>query len=100
MLTNTNISSLPASRELDALVAEHVMHQPIDKFALAQGVLYNIPPYSTSIAAAWEVVEKLAVVGSAVLKKENGWICVLGLETADANTAPLAICRAALKVVG
>lgn len=67
--------------------------------------------YSTDIAAAWEVVEKCVPyvkVDARGLSTEAGhfrWVCqiwngsskeILGL----AQTAPLAICRAALKAVG
>lgn len=80
-----DIDKLEAGRELDALVAERVME--IDLAAVRDEVgWYKHPdgytrreppclPYSTEIAAAWEVVEKLGAV-------------------------PLAICRAALKAKG
>lgn len=61
--------------------------------------------YSTDIAAAWQVWEK---IGQPTISKSNprGQIMVwvtedqMGpLEVAEAETAPLAICRAALKTV-
>lgn len=68
--------------------------------------------YSTDIAAAWEVVEKLKEITENVLVswEETYWeveVCVTqeafnrGYRTAinDADTAPLAICRAALIAV-
>ena len=72
-------------------------------------------PYSTSIAAAWEVVEKLRVKFPLVKvesRPNQRWQCEVyfpnpsgGLPSPDiaieeADTAPLAICRAALKAVG
>ena len=118
-------------RELDALIAEKVMecsvsyiiHSPeprcgcrsqhhngrvgeayIDHGQLC--VLRAIPEYSTNIAAAWEVVEKMRenqTVG--IHEYSEGWEVVLigpGCAVADgqADTAPHAICLAALQVVG
>lgn len=67
--------------------------------------------YSTEIAAAWEVVEKLK--GSFSIEADHGnpvewrvhWVVILGDNTpkevkATESTAPHAICLAALKVVG
>jgi hypothetical protein len=69
--------------------------------------LEHLPPYSTSIAAAWKVVEKLMKgkrnVG--VWSEDGKWEATIeeydgGLieHTAVADTAPLAICLAALAV--
>lgn len=92
-----------AGRALDALVAEKVMgHRP--------GV-NSVHAYSTEIAAAWMVVEKIGnwheftfAVIKGVVQWEAGWYesgCE-GLEqraSAVADTPPLAICLAALKTV-
>jgi len=63
-----------------------------------------LPKYSTDIAAAWEVVEEMElVVGYGLLYKwhvRNSWEDDLASVHTNADTAPLAICRAALKVVG
>jgi len=64
--------------------------------------------YSTDIAAAMSITDRWLSVGSgtfelncAVIGKEKNWHCQFGNhEAADAPTAPLAICRAALKVMG
>ena len=67
----------------------------------------NLPKFSTDIAAAWLVVEKLLpeydfyfeVSGNRI---EDGWFAMFGddLDKAEvAETAPLAICHAALKAV-
>jgi hypothetical protein len=84
-----------------------------------------LPRYSTEIAAAWEVVEKIKAIDLqkktgidfpdecmivAYDREENVWYAgfhaVFGYDAgwvqdamASAETAPLAICRAALKAV-
>lgn len=76
------------------------------------GYGYSTPkPYSTDIAAAWEVVEKLLgdcrghLMGgiSRGWEREGGplmWCCTFpGFKTAWADTAPMAICLAALKTL-
>lgn len=143
----TDIDTLPAGRELDALVAEKVMglmdhgareqHEWGDDFDVPDyhsghcckwcgvyeptcgcpkddvGPCVKEPqPYSTSIAAAWDVVEKMS--------SDHGYWMTLQHETdgsgpialcqfskdgsptihAYGDTAPLAICRAALKAAG
>lgn len=77
----------------------------------ADGTALTVPPYSTDIAAAWQVLERM---------KENGWHYYVGDTLTDdhyarfhefmdddgdegassAPTAPLAICLAALKACG
>ena len=117
-------------RELDALVAEKVMGQKV-KSAAELGGLYSVegdffvnppdrsepvyahtlplPHYSTDIAAAWEVVEKLRVEGLRLRLVEytDGFYAAFGAMAIDTapwqasqvETAPLAICLAALKAV-
>lgn len=103
--------------ELDALIAEKVMgcklqygacacdHLPFQKrhCDLFGGHLGYFKPYSTSIAAAWEVVEKLRVEGT--------YLGVVGDNVAYqaiqykintpiyGSSAPHAICLAALRAV-
>lgn len=120
---------LKPSRELDALVAEKVMglarietlnsdgtwNAPL--WALPTGgVMRELPRYSTDIAAAWEVVNRVRnTVGwnFAVIEDsayEIGW-WVAGWfdfregpyeheKSARGESAPHAICLAALKAVG
>jgi hypothetical protein len=127
-----NIDAMPAGRELDALVAEKVMGwTDINGNAAAVGCGLNhnklwtrVPDYSTDIAAAWQVVEKLVAEG-------RSWTfgaCKPGKRSAEdinqghmhgyhagvktdhygvvpfywnyKDTMPLAICHAALKAVG
>jgi hypothetical protein len=106
-------------RELDALVAEKVMgyrrhHDDCNTYWVDSDgeEPTHSHDYSTDIAAAWEVVEKLAekriqisaaplwgsegrMIWEATWKKVNDtWNPV------HANSAPHAICLAALKAVG
>lgn len=106
-------------RELDVLVAEMVIGRKIIPYKTAPwrdpilyiderapgGILRFLPNYSTDITDAWEVVEK---VGQNFVRlyiengKWNAWIRnshenSTAMESAE--TAPLAICLAALKAV-
>lgn len=113
---------LKSGRDLDALVAEKVMGWRL----LGNGTAYKdetivpidyvLKNYSTDIAAAWGVVEYLD--RATVITRLNSEWCSVELgprrlepgdpvekygnmgPTAKANTAPLAICLAALKAVG
>jgi hypothetical protein len=103
-------------REIDRLVAEKVMGLKIDDYyfvldekGLREGELLN---YSTNIEDAWRVVEKLKNTGDVLIAKDfddNQWeveITIWQNESihkhfvVKAETAPLAICLAALKSVG
>ena len=131
-MTAPETVDLPAGRELDALVAEKVMGQvPCD----AWRPFTALPPqwmkdkgecghaacfpaqmgpaaYSTDIAAAWEVVEKITAPGrltGGAWRHLNGKYDAVFSEqlgggvfamSDEAPTAPLAICHAALKAVG
>lgn len=113
---------MKAGRELDALIAEKIMH--LDNIRWREGSLYDdtdhkfleygsdyiagignqIPDYSTNIYAAWEVVNKIGgwfqITQIAIEREEPFWSCEFGTDqAAGAATAPLAICMAALKVV-
>lgn len=122
------ILSEPAGERLDAWVAEFVMGWTPDKIENSSGDLvwsgYRMPNgapnmpahrFSTDIARAWEVVEKLAEdhQSVAVYRHFDEWLVGTvwlwpnwnpartlyagKLKRAPrANTAPLAICRAAL----
>lgn len=121
-----------AGRELDALIAEKVMggkafparqptregsygtreydltQEPVFDWIPPSGILSELPEFSTDIAAAWLVVEKM---------RDNGHLANIGHGQGDlparriffadfisrrkrthesAETLPLAICRAAL----
>jgi Phage ABA sandwich domain len=90
-------------REIDRLVAEKVMGWEAGKYA------YGSWFPTTNIADAWKVVEKLSKDGFEfqVWREKNGkynvefakdFFYVFGF--AESETAPLAICLAALKAVG
>lgn len=96
-------------QELDALVAEKIMEIPlIEEDSCENWIKVVPPPYSTDIAAAWEVVEELqrqdwcfildnmkGFLGNWQAHFErNRWV-----ETAESTSAPHAICLAALKVI-
>jgi Phage ABA sandwich domain len=116
-------------REIDRLVAEKVMgweyHEAVytwgELFSPAKYVKedgrevepFNLPHFSTNIADALQVVEKLRdrYVYMNLTNNDDSYCCELmeqDLENssryftyyADAETAPLAICLAALKAVG
>lgn len=139
MKTETiDIDTMPAGREMDALVAEamgwkrskrthHEYWEGRFEFLTSPDghQIYRVEnvgdwvgntheseiyfrekcSYSTSIAAAWEVAEKLANEAYAMYLYCGGaasWHCNFGQSwegtlTGHADTAPLAICRAALK---
>jgi hypothetical protein len=104
------VRSLQAGCEMDREIAERIM---------GLSSRSNIPPYSSDIKAAWSVVEKMVrsedMYFSAPHYKAKRqslgplgypigtecWYCVLNNKTFNkvvicADTAPLAICRAAL----
>ena len=116
-----DIDTMPAGREMDALVDIEIMGLDVCVCKYVLEWLYRLPfdsldpchqcgkPFakhrSTSIAAAWEVVEKfrkeetpMEVTSgffgpySCRIASNHGWLAMV-----QADTAPLAICRAALK---
>lgn len=106
-------------REIDRLVAEQVMGWTNLSVAgtrfgtTPEGKAHRIvPQYSTDLSAAWEVVEKLRQLGyqGAIdwSSSEPGYECAFGSsnvpsherQSCRAATASLAICLAALKIVG
>lgn len=112
-----------AGRELDALVAEKVMgwtHIPVGSHPNLRSeawtndngasAVFTLPFYSQDIAAAWEVVEQLKTLGwTCFLDNDDGQhdceFARMGDQPFNAiqergETAPLAICRAALNAVG
>lgn len=112
-------------RELDALVAEKVMGYRVLSRWDADGTIKHLvdenqcevdppefPHFSTDIAVAWEVLEKLRTDNAAVhllasspaLKGEGHFRCIVWAHIelcydANAATAPHAICLAALRAV-
>ncbi len=72
---------------------------------IAYGWDSNLPHYSTDIAAAWRVVDRRKGEYTFILSynqhEHTWWVCFdpVNHYEARADTAPLAICRAALKAV-
>lgn len=128
-------AELEAGRELDALVVERLglpLEPPCPRYHSVDEAEYDsqlgwdgwcytcgkmiadVEPqakrYSTDIAAAWEVVEKLMGANDvevyrlhSIPPEPTEWACRIGnaidgpCEFASADTAPLAICRAAIR---
>lgn len=103
---------MTAGRELDALVAEQVMGMVLpdtlwlrpSEISTEEAALIILPAYSTSIAAAWPILEKAdwwRLCGSLA---DGPFFCTIALGHKEgeenADTAPLAICLAALRAVG
>ncbi len=110
-------------RKIDALVAEHVMglkkgrkkqgysmfeyHYEVKEYDVwidEEGNSHHPRRYSSDISAAWEVVEKLRYI-SIMPWKEGKWNATAKHEEftfvqSIQDTAPLAICLAALKAKG
>jgi len=98
-MTRDEILNMPAGREMDALVSKKIFGIPKSEIWL------NVFQPSTSIASAWKVVEKYLFQ---IHRGASGYLCVLmtpeeiegqDVFEASADTAPLAICRAALLAV-
>jgi hypothetical protein len=115
-----DIDEMQAGRELDTLVAISAMGFADKRNAMGSDLAYfymSIPHYSTDIAAAWQVVEKIKADHRVCLMLEDFqfdgkyWeACFKGrfdeenlkwtrLVYAFADAPELAICRAALKVI-
>lgn len=100
-----DIDKLAAGRELDILVAEKVfgltvVPDPVTLRGVSIGEAgqngEDLPKYSADIAAAWKVLEQFP---SSCLSKAGNWSCMIANGPGVADTAPLAICRAALKAL-
>jgi hypothetical protein len=115
---------MEAGRELDALVAAKVMGlivriDPMSKDLMTGkepgipprwGNMTLVRPYSTSIEHAWQVLETLQGLGAYWTLggpdcRGKTWVAQYGKGSrevfcGEADTAPLAICLAALKAVG
>lgn len=114
------MSNLKAGRELDAKIAELVMGHKIVPGPDELGIKVNIteckriPHYSTDIAEAWGVVERLYQIGydvslesfKSIEYKCNYRVVFAKIDNQEisymafAESAPLAIVLAALKAVG
>lgn len=95
-------------RELDALIAEKVMGLITDLdrqtvWDVYEKPGYPLPHYSTDIASAWLVVEKLDLHLELLTYKKKSkteWCAIFDIDDEGwGATAPHAICLAALKAV-
>lgn len=115
------MSNLEAGREMDALVAEKVfgcdplnarvgLHKNGDlEYYWGYPVGHDIAPaYSTDISDAWRVIEHMQSLGWSwevlnTTKTAFGAVFSMSQDDVygtDAETVPLAICKAALKAIG
>ncbi len=128
-----NINTMPAGRELDALVATKVMGWRTAHFDASYGKWIgvplddyweDVPAYSTDLAAAWPLLDRFGFVVGPHFQAgwstdpsgmpRDGWFVFRDWESsvrstfdedsdrwalAIAETLPLALCRAALKMV-
>ena len=98
---------------MDALIHEEVMGWPkspiFGVYEYPDGGYDFAPPYSTDIAAAWPVVEKLERDGfniELIFTASNGWSVtidkgnIFGGSSGQESTVQHLICLAALKAVG
>ena len=107
-------AELNAGRALDALIAERVMGHEGHNYKCGECEAYHVgtldhpPHYSTSLADAWLVVERLGQYEFELQRHSNGeglWNGRCGARfggymSGVQETASLAICLAALKAVG
>ena len=106
------IDTMEAGPEMDALIESRVFDVACEE--LRAGIVVRlftrepIPPYSTDIADAWDVAEYMRGQGfdvTVMTFAKGGAACEIarpkwrGSEYHEADTAPLAICRAALHAV-
>jgi hypothetical protein len=122
-MTQEEILKMPAGREMDALIFEHVfgfekgsfpVHEPM-KSKLGDYMVRPIQQYSSDISAAFEVAEKLSDKWDFALMNNQNFrkypdlhygfrLQAIGEDNhiktifALGETAPLAICRAALLI--
>ena len=110
-MTKEEILQLEAGRELDALVMESVFGIKRNDGTEQYVIGHNLPHFSTDISAAWEVVEKMIELKMFINIGHGGILWRINVSSRKmyerleytgitAMTAPLAICRAALLVVG
>ena len=116
-MSRDEILNLPAGSEIDALIEEKIFDRTLCGNNLGSYIkkpngyedLRLIKKYSTDISAAWKVVEEVAgpesLLSATIVGQYAGgqWRCLFSnaFDAFDvtADTAPLAICRAALLTV-
>lgn len=128
-MTRDEILNMPAGREMDVLIAEDIMGLKLwygdpTGFNITENITYwqteyvdndgeycvTCPRYSTNISAAWEVMERLKIITKVagtntirIYPTLGIGVNIMGLNEPEewivADTASLAICRAALLTV-
>jgi hypothetical protein len=109
-MNREEILNMPAGIEMDAMIGAKIfgIKQEEHSWSDLSGNQVTLGYFSTDIAAAFEVVEKLCRENGCdvvkVCKRDpelwGEWSCNFGLGAeAFADTAPLAICRAALLTI-
>ena len=105
-MRRSDIDKMDAGEKMDKLISLRIVSKQLPASTWRNGrtvfmemvndELRDIPSYSTDIKAAWEVME--ALPSPAVWKTYDKWECLLDAHYGCAieDTAPLAICRAAL----
>lgn len=113
-MNQDEILSMPAGQEMDLLISEKVLSLSVDEWN--KRFFRNQSHYSTDISAAWEVAKKLsdkwdfAIVNNQNFRNYPGLHFGFRLQSLDEDshiktvfalgeTAPLAICRAALLIM-
>ena len=105
-ITREQICDMTDGREMDALVAEKVFGIYRADFPGVNGESHfwtAVERYSTEPSAAWQIVEKLRETDRLIDIgcHYHGWACDIDRSRmphfwANADTMPLAVCRAAL----
>lgn len=108
VISNAPHEKVPGTNFIKGIAFEAQFIKKIDKKSgtISVGMEYTYPPYSTSIEAAWEVFNKFKL--NDLTRGVDGWTCRFGITKdnyimqidATADTAPHAICLAALKAIG
>lgn len=114
------MTTLKAGPELDRMIAEKIFNAPMPPPSEARAIhitgiwswnggKWNTLRFSTDIAEAWKVVEKIQAtlnpIEIAVVFDDEGWATLITMGDgapieAGADTAPLGICLASLRAVG
>jgi hypothetical protein len=126
IVAKNEILNMSAGKDLDILIEQKIFHHEVFtkeatrktsnvnkrkqiKYTVKEAwfmiTKYSSAPvlsYSTNIQDAFMVVEKMSEIANIVMWQEpDFWVVKFGIgnESVKANTAPLAICRAALLTV-
>lgn len=109
VITDEQILNLPPGRDLDSHIALRVMGFKqitiVGKYYFTDPIDTQLKSYSTDIAAAWEVLQHLKNKGAEInVGFFEQWDCSIDYPIgcnwrSEAETAPEAICKAALLAV-